>query len=41
VLVVHGGWEAAAAGFALITGPLLVGSFIALGTAADRRVRPL
>jgi hypothetical protein len=40
VLVVHGGWEAAGAGFALVIGPLVAGSFIALRAAADRRVRP-
>jgi hypothetical protein len=40
VLVVHGGWEAAAAGFALVIGPLFVGSFIVLGAAADRGAGP-
>jgi hypothetical protein len=40
VVVLHGGWEAAAAGLALVVGPLFVGSVIVLGAAADRRSRP-
>jgi hypothetical protein len=36
LLVVHGGWEAVAAAFACVGGPMFLVSFIVLGVAADR-----
>jgi hypothetical protein len=42
LLVVHGGWEAVAAGFAFVAGPVVLMGFVVLRAAADRgpTVRP-
>lgn len=37
VILVHGGWEAAAAAFAILAGLVFLGSVIALGSGRDRR----
>ena len=40
VIVLHGGWDAAASGLAIVVGMALLASLIALLAAGDRRASP-